>query len=463
MAIAREFALYPAMRSIAGSVVVRGEEGEAPAMNSTHVRLGTNLVWIDTSGAGDETRSPLFERLGGDAAGALSTGARGYTLAGPARADLAVLVLGAERGLTLEARRQILLLSLFEVRQVVVAVDDMELCNYDQAVFERVAQEYRRFAAQLGVGAAACVPVSARSGDNVLAPSTEMRWHVGPTLLAALDAVEIDGARLLEQPLRLPVEAVGHPALGGSGLAGTLVAGCLGTGDAVRVQPSNRVSRVARIVAADGGGDLSEARAGQAVAVALEDDVEVAPGDLLAGAAAPAEVANQFEAAVVWTGAAPLLRGRSYLMRRGPTAVAATVAPLKYKINPATLERGAAATLAAGEIGVCNLELSRPIPFDPYAVNRDTGGFLLLDRLTGKTVGRGMLRFALRRAQNVHWQALDVNKGAAPPPRVKDRASSGTRGYRGPASRPSPIWSTTSCTAWGATPTCWTATTCATA
>jgi len=206
------------------------------------------------------------------------------------------------------------------------------------------------------------------------------------------------------------VQWVNRPNHDFRGFAGTIVGGRVRKGDAIRVQPSGRMSRVARIVTA--GGDLDEATTGQSITLTLEDEIDVSRGDLIVTANAPADVAHQFEATVVWMNESPMLRGRSYLMKIGTKTVTATVSPLKHKINVNTLAKVAGSKLELNEIGVCQLELDRPIAFDPYEVNRDTGGFILIDRLSNDTVGAGMLRFALRRAQNVHWQALDVNKPA---------------------------------------------------
>jgi bifunctional enzyme CysN/CysC len=237
-----------------------------------------------------------------------------------------------------------------------------------------------------------------------------MSWYHGPTLMGLLDSVEVDESRARELPLRMPVQWVNRPHLNFRGYAGTIVAGGVRTGDAVRVQPSGRVSHVSRIVTADG--DLAQAVVGQSITLTLEDEIDISRGDLIVQADQPAEVANQFEATVVWMHEAPLLPGRTYFLKIGTRTATATVTSLKYKINVNNLEHMAGATLDLNEIGMCNLELDRPIAFDPYDVNRDTGGFILIDRISNDTVGAGMLRFALRRAKNVQWQALDVDKTA---------------------------------------------------
>jgi bifunctional enzyme CysN/CysC len=234
-------------------------------------------------------------------------------------------------------------------------------------------------------------------------------WFAGPTVLDLLDGVEREPSPVLEQPLRLPVQWVNRVA-DFRGYAGMIAAGRVRTGDPVRVQPSGRITRVARIVAQEG--DREEACAGESVTLVLADQVDAGRGDLIVAAAAPAEVADQFEATVIWLGAAPMLRGRGYRLQLGTQAATATVSPLKYKLDTTTFARMTGPTLGSNEIGVCNLQLDHAVAFDPYRVNRDMGGFILIDRLSGDTVGVGTLHFGLRRAQNVHWQALDVNKAA---------------------------------------------------
>jgi bifunctional enzyme CysN/CysC len=245
-------------------------------------------------------------------------------------------------------------------------------------------------------------------GDNIVARSTAMPWYEGPTLMELLDEVPADELRLVNQPARLPVQWVNRPNQEFRGFAGTLVSGQLRKGEAVRVQPSGRTSRVARLVTADG--DLERAVVGQSITVTLEDEVDVSRGDLIVAAQEPADVADEFEATIVWVNEAPLLPGRGYLMKIGSKTVSAAVNPLKYKIDVNTFGHMAAPTLELNEIGVGNLELDCAIAFDPYKTNRDTGGFILIDRISNDTVGAGMLHFALRRANNVQWQALDVNK-----------------------------------------------------
>ncbi|HLK91218.1 MAG TPA: adenylyl-sulfate kinase [Polyangia bacterium] len=333
-------------------------------------------------------------------------------VAAASHADVSLVVVDARLGLTTPVRRDIVLLSLLGARRIILAVNKIDLPVDPQGAFARVEEEYASFSAGLKLPAATCLPVSATRGDNVLERSAGTPWYQGPTLLAMLDALVPEAADLPRGPLRLPVEWVFPAGSGGGfrGFAGTIVGGRIKVGDPVRVQPSGRISRVARIVTP--AGELGEAVAEQSVAVALDDAFDVARGDLVVSAAEPAEIADQFEATVVWMNPAPLLRGRGYHVRLGGKQVTGTIAPLKHKIDVSTLGRLAGTTLGMNEIGVCNVHLDRDVPFDPYEANHDTGGFLIIDRLTNETAGVGMLHFALRRAQNVHWQALEVNKAA---------------------------------------------------
>jgi len=329
---------------------------------------------------------------------------------GASTADLSVILIDARKGVLTQTRRHSFLVRLLGIRHVVLVVNKMDLVDYSREVFAAIEADYRKFASDLGLPAVTCIPISAVKGDNILNPSAAMPWYQGPTLMGLLDSVEIDETRVRQQPLRLPVQWVNRPNQDFRGFAGTIVAGRLRKGDAVRVQPSGRVSRVSRIVTFDG--DLDEAVAGQSITIAIDDEIDISRGDLVVAASDPAEIADQFEATVVWMNESPLLRGRDYLMKIGTKTVTATISPLKYKINVNTLEHTAAPTLELNDIGVANLQLDRPIAFDPYEVNRDTGGFVLIDRVSNDTVGAGMLHFALRRAHNVQWQALDVNKTA---------------------------------------------------
>ena len=331
-------------------------------------------------------------------------------ITGASTADLAIILIDARKGMLVQTRRHSYLVSLIGIRHVVLAINKMDLVGYSRQVFETIEREYREFAEQIGLADVTVIPISGVEGDNIVDRSPRTPWHVGPTLMHHLENVEIDEERLQKQSFRLPVQWVNRPNLDFRGFAGTIAGGVIRAGQRVRVQPSGRECTVARIVTADG--DLDQAMANQSVTLTLVDEVDISRGDVISATDSPAQTADQFEATVVWMSDQPMLRGRSYLMKIGAKSATATVLPLKYKINIDTLEHAAAEKLEINEIGVCELELDRAIAFDPYEVNRDTGGFILIDRLTNNTVGAGMLRFALRRSDNIHWQAVEVNKQA---------------------------------------------------
>ena len=329
---------------------------------------------------------------------------------GASTADAAVVLLDARKGVLTQTRRHTYLLSLLGVRRLILAVNKMDLVSYAREVFERAARDYREFCARLDVTEVTCIPLSAVRGDNVVAPSAAMRWYSGPTLVAALDDVRANAEDVGPEPFRLPVQRVVRPHPDFRGVAGLIAGGTVRPGDPVAVVPSGRQTRISAIYVGDrlvGG-----AAAGQSVTVTLADEVDVARGDVLADPGAPPAAADQFQATIVWLHESPLLPGRSYLLKLGAQSVAATVAPLKYKVNVNTLEHVAARQLDLNEIGVCDLELSRAVVFEPYRVSRALGGFILIDRLTHETVGAGLLHFALRRSQNVRWQPFDVGKQA---------------------------------------------------
>ncbi len=328
---------------------------------------------------------------------------------GASTADLAVILVDARKGVLTQTRRHSFLVSLLGIRHVVLAVNKLDLVGFDQAVFDSIVADYTTFAGELGLPEVVAIPLSALRGDNITEASPETPWYSGPPLVEHLETVQVDDDRA-DGPFRMPVQWVNRPDLDFRGFAGPVVGGRVRPGDRVRVVPSGHDTEVTRIVTADG--DLDEAVAGQSVTLVLADEIDVSRGDVLAAADDPPGAADQFECHLVWMATEELLPGRPYLLKIGTRTVTATVARPKYSVNVNTLEHTAARTLGLNEIGVCNISLDRPVPFDPYQVNRDTGGFILIDRLTNATVGAGMLHFALRRADNVHWQAVDVDREA---------------------------------------------------
>jgi bifunctional enzyme CysN/CysC len=328
---------------------------------------------------------------------------------GASTADLAVILIDARKGVLTQTRRHSYLVSLLGIRKVVLAVNKLDLVGFDRAVFDRIEADYRAFAAQIGLDDITCIPISALRGDNLTEASSETPWYGGPSLMEHLETVPLDhvGRRA---GFRLPVQWVNRPDLDFRGFAGTVVGGSVRPGDRVRVLPGGQTSTVARIVTFDG--DLDEATVDQSVTLTLADEIDVSRGDLLVAADDPATVADQLQAHVVWMGGDEMLPGRPYLLKAGARTVPVTFEAPRYVVNVNTLEHAAARTLALNEIGVCNLSLGAEIAFDPYVDNRDTGGFIVVDRLTNATVAAGMIDFALRRSTNIHWQSIEVTREA---------------------------------------------------
>ncbi|WP_280189864.1 adenylyl-sulfate kinase [Delftia sp. PS-11] len=331
-------------------------------------------------------------------------------VAAASAADLAIVVVDALQGLRAQVRRHSLLLAQTGIGPLVLAVNKMDLVGYSQAAFEEITDGFRSFAAQIGLGEVVAIPVSALQGDNLLRPSLRMDWYGGPSLGQHLEEAAFGPDRLRAGPLRMPLQTVERPAQSAPGYAGTLASGSIRQGDHVRVSPTGVQSQVLRITTVDG--DVAQAVAPQSVVLALAGAPEIAPGDVIAAADAPAPAARQFEVTVVWLGEQAMLSGRDYLMKTGSSTVTACVMPLKYKLDASTGQRLASASLVRYEIGVVDLALERAIAFDPFAHHRETGAFLLLDPLSHETVGTGMIRHSLRRSDDIHWQAAAVTKAS---------------------------------------------------
>ncbi|MDY6946718.1 MAG: sulfate adenylyltransferase subunit CysN [Pseudomonadota bacterium] len=328
---------------------------------------------------------------------------------GASTADVAVILIDARKGVLTQTRRHSYIVSLLGIKHVVLAINKMDLVGYSQQIFDKIVAEYREFAAQIGLDNIVSVPLAALRGDNMLERSANTPWYQGPTLMSYLETVSIEDD-LQQRPFRLAVQWVNRPNQDFRGFAGTIASGVIRKGDAIRALPSGRTSKVARIVTQDG--DLEQAVAGQSITLTLTDEVDISRGDVIAAAGSPPAVADQFQATVIWMHDEPMLPGRPYLIKLGSRTVTGSITAPKYKVNVNTLEHLAAKQLELNEIGVCNLSLDRPVAFDPYTDNRETGGFILIDKISNDTVGAGLLSFALRRAENIHWQALDVNKQA---------------------------------------------------
>ena len=331
---------------------------------------------------------------------------------GASTADLAVILIDARKGVLVQTRRHSFLCHLLGIRNIVLAVNKMDLVGYDQAVFDTIVAEYSAFANEIGIAAFTAMPISGFKGDNIIAPSDNTPWYTGAPLLAHLETVELDTERDAARPFRMPVQWVNRPNLDFRGFSGLIATGSVKPGDAVRVLPSGKTSTVKSIVTF--GGNLTEASAGQSVTICLDDEIDCSRGNVLAPADNPPQSADQFEATIVWMDDDPLHVGRAYWLKLATQTVSASLQEPKYEINVNNVggpgAHMAAKTLVLNAIGVTEITTDKPVVFEPYAENRTLGGFILIDKVTNRTVGAGMLHFSLRRAQNVHWQATSVGR-----------------------------------------------------
>lgn len=327
---------------------------------------------------------------------------------GASTADLAVILIDARKGVLTQSRRHSYLVHLLGIRHIVLAVNKMDLVGYDQAVFDKIVAEYGEFARSIGITEFTAMPISGYKGDNVTTPSENTPWYQGPALLPHLEAVEVDLEREQSGAFRMPVQWVNRPNLDFRGFSGLIASGQIRPGDEIRVLPSGKTTQVARIVTLDGDRDL--AVAGEAITLTLADEIDCSRGQVIVAAQAPLEVADQFETTLVWMDDHEMIPGRAYWLKIGTQTVSATVHAPKYEVNVNTQEHLATKTLDLNAIGVANITTDREIPFAPYGENRDLGGFILIDKMTNHTVAAGLIHFALRRAQNIHWQHTDISR-----------------------------------------------------
>jgi len=329
---------------------------------------------------------------------------------GASTADLAVILIDARKGVLVQTRRHSYLARLLGIRNIVLAVNKMDLIGYDQAKYEAIVADYTGFAASIGITDFTAMPISGFKGDNITDLSPNTPWYVGKPLMAHLETVALDNEADQAKPLRMAVQWVNRPNLDFRGFSGQIATGTVHPGDAIRVLPSGKTSTISKIVTL--GGELDEAVAGQSVTLCFADEVDCSRGDVIAVADTPPEVSDQFEATIVWLADDALIPGRAYLLKLGTQMVSATVQAPKYCVNVNTMEHMAAKTLDLNDIGIAEVATDRPIVFEAYADNHTLGGFILIDKITNRTVGAGMLHFSLRRAQNVHWQATDIGREA---------------------------------------------------
>ncbi len=331
-------------------------------------------------------------------------------ITGASTADAAILMVDARHGIVTQTRRHSFLMSLIGIKKIVVAINKMDLVDYSEKTFNQICDEYRDFAKTLGFKEIVFIPMSALKGDNITAPSAKTPWYHGSTLMSFLETVEVNEAYLQTQPFRLPVQWVNRPNLDFRGFSGCIASGVIKVGDSIRVQPSGQSSTVKSIYTYDG--ELTEAVAGQSVTLVSADEIDVSRGDVISSIDLPAQTGQQFQTSLVWMSDEAMLPGRPYLMKIGTQVLSATVTEIRHQVNVNTMENFPAKKLDLNSIAVCNIHLHHPIAFDPYEQNHDTGGFILIDRMTNNTVAAGMINFALRRSQNIHMQHVDINKAA---------------------------------------------------
>jgi len=331
---------------------------------------------------------------------------------GASTADLAIILVDARYGVLTQTKRHSFIASVVGIQNVVLAVNKMDLVGYDQTIYDQIVADYHEFAKNLGEGGdppfeIVPMPLSALKGDNIIEAGSNMPWYTGKPLLNHLEDVRVQEADMAKA-FRMPVQWVNRPNLDFRGFSGQVASGEISVGDTVKVMPSAKQTTVRRIVTMDG--DLGNAIAGQSITLCLDDEIDISRGDVICAGAEPAGLANQFEATIIWMSEDAMLPGRSYVMKTGAQTARATITVPKYKINVNTIEHLPATKLELNEIGECNIAVDKKIVFDPYNENKDMGSFILIDHLSNVTVGMGMLRFALRRASNIHWQAMDVSK-----------------------------------------------------
>lgn len=328
---------------------------------------------------------------------------------GASTADLAVILVDARKGVLVQTRRHSYLCHLIGIKNIVLAVNKMDLVDYDQSVFDKIVAEYGEFAKSIGINSFTAIPISGFKGDNITtAPSGNTPWYSGPSLVDHLETVEVLGSLDAQKPFRLPVQWVNRPNLDFRGFSGLIASGAVKPGDAVRVLPSGKTSTVKSIVTMDG--DLDEAMAGQAITLTLQDEIDCSRGNVISAADAPPQTADQFETTIVWLNDDDLHVGRAYWLKLGTQTVSATVQQPKYEVDVNTMEHLAAKTLELNQIGVAEVLTDKPLVFEPFADSRTLGGFILVDKITNATVAAGMINFSLRRSQNIHWQPTDITR-----------------------------------------------------
>jgi len=327
---------------------------------------------------------------------------------GASTADLAIVLVDARKGVLTQTKRHTYLVSLMGIDQIILAVNKMDLVNFDEVTYEAIVQNYVEFANQLGIKNITPIPLSALRGDNLSSKSEHTSWYFGPSLIEALDHAPIDQYNVQQSPFRLPVQWVNRPDSSFRGFTGTICSGKVAIGQNIRVLPSGQEATVASIICMDG--TPKEAVAGQAITLTLDREIDISRGAVICIANQPAQVADQFNVTLIWMNQDPLYPGRNYLLKLGTQIIGASILKIKYQVNVNTLEHISAKQLELNAVAVCELSTDKPIVFEPFIENHNLGSFILIDRLTNSTAGAGTIQFSLMRSQNAHQQFFEINQ-----------------------------------------------------
>lgn len=327
---------------------------------------------------------------------------------GASTADVAIILVDASQGVLTQTRRHSFIVSMVGVKRIILAVNKLDLVDYSQDVFESIVSDYSEFAEEaLSIEEITAIPISALKGDNIVGSSDNTPWYQGSSIMEYLESVEVS-ATSQSRPFRMPVQWVNRPNLDFRGFAGLIGSGMVSPGDRIRVLPSGTESTVERIVTMEG--DLELAGAGRSVTLTLSDEIDISRGDSIVAADSPCGIADQFQTRILWMDESAMMPGRQYLFKSNTQTTSMTLGRLNHRIDVNTLEELPAKVLDMNEIGVCNISLSSRVAFDSYEDDPTMGGFIIIDRMTNNTVGMGLIDYALRRAENIHWQSMDVTK-----------------------------------------------------
>ncbi len=327
---------------------------------------------------------------------------------GASTADVAIILVDAEQGVLTQTRRHSFIVSMVGVKKVLLAINKLDLVNYSEEIYDKIVSDYQDFAqTALDIDSITSIPISALIGDNVVKKSENTPWYNGQTIMEYLETVEISNQKTL-QSFRMPVQWVNRPNSNFRGFSGLISSGKINSGDKIRILPGGQTSTIKSIVT--WGGNLATAKAGQSVTIILDDEIDVSRGDVITISEDPCSEADQFQARILWMNENPMMPGRQYLLKSNSQSAMLTLGRLKHRIDVNTLDHLPAKTLELNEIGVCNISLDKRIAFDSYDKNQTMGGFIVIDRLSNNTVGMGLIDFALRRSENIHWQKMDVSQ-----------------------------------------------------